>query len=105
MRFIKRLSDNSPSALSAAVASLAALGAVALSALAPLAAFAQAQTEPTRAPEANLPFLFAVYIITWAAFFAYIFYVSRRQREMQSEIEALKRALEDREPNGGDAAA
>ena len=48
-------------------------------------------------PEANLPFLFAVYIITWAAFFAYVFYVSRRQREMQSEIEALKRALDERD--------
>ena len=48
-------------------------------------------------PEANLPFLFAVYMITWGAFFAYIFYVSRRQREMQGEIEALKRALDQRE--------
>ena len=48
-------------------------------------------------PEANLPFLFAVFIITWAAFFAYVFYVSRRQREMQNEIEALKRALDERD--------
>ena len=48
-------------------------------------------------PEANLPFLFAVYIITWAAFFAYVFYVSRRQRELQNEIRDLKRALEERD--------
>ena len=48
-------------------------------------------------PEANLPFLFAVYIITWAAFFAYVFYISRRRREMQNEIEALKRAVEERD--------
>ena len=48
-------------------------------------------------PEANLPFLFAVYIITWGAFFAFVFYMSRRQREMQGEIEALKRALDLRE--------
>ena len=54
---------------------------------------AQAQASD---PEANLPYLFAVYIITWAAFFAYVFYVSRRQREMQAEIDALKRALEDK---------
>ncbi len=47
--------------------------------------------------EANLPYLFAVYIITWAAFFAYVFYLSRRQRDMRSEIEALKRALAQRE--------
>ncbi len=50
----------------------------------------------SRPPEANLPFLFAVFIVTWAAFFVYVFYVSRRQREMQGEIEALKRALEER---------
>ncbi len=48
-------------------------------------------------PEANLPFLFAVFIITWAAFFVYVFYMSRRQREMQREIDALKRALRERE--------
>ena len=50
-----------------------------------------------RDPEANLPFLFAVFIITWAAFFVYVFYMSRRQREMQNEIDALKRALQERE--------
>ena len=44
--------------------------------------------------EAELPWLFAVYAITWAAFFAYVFIMSRRQREMQREIDALKRALE-----------
>ena len=103
MSFIKRLSDGSRSAV---IASLAALGAVAFAALAPMVAFAQqAQPESSRSPEANLPFLFAVYIITWAAFFAYAFYVSRRQREMRREIEALKRALEDREANGEDADA
>lgn len=48
-------------------------------------------------PEANLPFLFAVFMITWGAFFVYVFYMSRRQREMQDEIEALKRALAQRE--------
>ena len=48
-------------------------------------------------PEANLPFLFAVFIVTWGAFFAYVFYLSLRQRDMRSEIEALKRALAQRE--------
>ncbi len=48
-------------------------------------------------PDSNLEFLFAVYIITWAAFFGYIFYLSRRQREMRREIDALTRALDDRE--------
>ena len=44
--------------------------------------------------ESELPWLFAVYAITWAAFFAYVFIMSRRQREMQREIDALKRALQ-----------
>ena len=44
--------------------------------------------------EAELPWLFAVYAITWAAFFAYVFVMSRRQREMQREIDALRRALQ-----------
>ena len=100
MSFIKWLPDSRLSR-SALAAALLALGAAALAALAPVAAFAQAPAEASRAPEANLPFLFAVYIITWAAFFGYAFYVSRRQREMRGEIEALKRALQDREPNGG----
>ena len=47
--------------------------------------------------EAELPWLFAVYAITWAAFFGYVFVMSRRQREMQAEIAALKRALAERE--------
>ena len=77
---------------------LAVVGAVLLSTL-PVATVVSAAS-PSQArsePEANLPFLFAVFIITWAAFFAYVFYVSRRQREMQSEIEALKQALDERD--------
>ena len=45
--------------------------------------------------ESELPWLFAVFAITWAAFFAYVFVMSRRQREMQREIDHLKRSLED----------
>lgn len=55
---------------------------------------AQAQVSE---PDSNLEFLFAVFIITWAAFFGYIFYMSRRQREMRKEIDALRRAMVDRE--------
>ena len=47
--------------------------------------------------DGNLPFLFAVYTVTWAAFFAYAFYMSRRQRELRREMEELKRALEEKE--------
>ena len=59
-----------------------------------------APQEEEKEPEANLPFLFAVFIITWAAFFAYLFFTARRQREMQREIEALKAVLAEREANG-----
>jgi CcmD family protein len=48
-------------------------------------------------PEANLPFLFAVYFITWAGFFGYVFYMSRRQREMRRDIDALKQAVREKE--------
>ena len=47
--------------------------------------------------ESELPWLFAVFAITWAAFFAYVFVMSRRQQEMQREIEALTKALAERE--------
>lgn len=50
-----------------------------------------------RRGESELPWLFAVYAITWAAFFGYVFVMSRRQREMQREIDALNRALQAKE--------
>ena len=48
-------------------------------------------------PESNLPFLFALYTITWLAFFAYAFYMTRRQSELNHEIQELRRMLEQRE--------
>lgn len=50
--------------------------------------------------ESPLPFLFGVYTITWAAFFAYAFYVNRRQRDLRREIEELRKALEERQTDG-----
>ena len=47
--------------------------------------------------ESELPWLFAVYIITWGAFFGYAFMMSRRQREMRREIDLLRRVLAERE--------
>ena len=60
-------------------------------------ASAQEQEDADSDPEANLPFLFAVYIITWAGFFAYAFVMSRRQKEMRRELDALKAAVAERE--------
>lgn len=48
-------------------------------------------------PSENLPYLFAVYAVTWAVFFVYVFFVSRRQREMDKEIQELRQALEGHE--------
>lgn len=61
------------------------------------AASADSAAQQQARGEAELPWLFAVYIITWAAFFGYVFVMSRRQREMRAEIEALKRALAERD--------
>ena len=43
-----------------------------------------------------MPWLFAVYIVTWAACFGYAFVLSRRQREMRSEVDALLQVLSER---------
>ena len=52
-------------------------------------------------PESNLPFLFAIYTVTWLAFFAYAFYMTRRQNELNREIQELRRMLEQREQRDG----
>ena len=45
----------------------------------------------------NLSFLFVAFLVTWAAFFGYVFFVNRRQRELQREIEELRRSMEDQQ--------
>ena len=47
-------------------------------------------------PDANLPFLFAVFIITWGLFFAYVIYMTLKQRRMQAEIDALSAAMQEK---------
>ena len=58
---------------------------------------AQATNAESRDPEANLPYLFAVYAITWAIFFAYLYYLSQRQRNLRREVEELRQVLAERE--------
>lgn len=48
-------------------------------------------------PSENLPYLYAVYAVTWVAFFIYVFFVSKRQAEMEREIRELRNAIEQRE--------
>ena len=47
-------------------------------------------------PSSNLRFLFGVYTVTWLAFFAYAFYMTRRQQELRREVRDLRRAFEER---------
>ncbi len=49
-----------------------------------------AQQEGPTDPEANLPYLFAVFLVTWGAFFGYLIYIARRQKDMRREIDALR---------------
>ena len=72
--------------------------ALALIAVLALPGLALASTHAQEIPgESNLGFLMAGLIIIWAGFFAYVFYMARRQKEMGREIEALRRALAERE--------
>ncbi|MDP6056741.1 MAG: CcmD family protein [Dehalococcoidia bacterium] len=43
--------------------------------------------------ETNLGYLFAVFAITWALFFAYVLYMGRKQRVLQHEIAKLKSSI------------
>ena len=48
-------------------------------------------------PSANLPYLFAAFVVTWAVFFGYVFFVNRRQQELRNEIGRLRRLLEEQD--------
>ena len=43
--------------------------------------------------ETNLAYIFAVFAITWIIFFAYIFYMDRKQKVLQYEITRIKASL------------
>ncbi len=51
-------------------------------------------------PSDNLPYLFTAYAITWVVFFVYAFFLSRHQRELEREIQELRRAMAAREDEG-----
>ena len=44
-------------------------------------------------PEANLKYLFAVFFLVWASFFGYIFFLSRRLKEMKNEVDILRKKI------------
>ena len=45
----------------------------------------------------DLVYLFAAYAVFWALTFVFVFNIARRQKDLQREIESLKRALETRQ--------
>ena len=44
-------------------------------------------------PSSNLPYLFAAFAVSWVVLFGYLFYVNRRQHEMNKEITRLQNVL------------
>jgi len=44
-------------------------------------------------PESKLPFLFAAYFVTWLVFFAYAYFISRKQSELNRRIKNLEKIL------------
>ena len=46
-------------------------------------------------------FVFAAYAIVWIAFFAYVYYMARRQSDIRSQIDALRESTGEREDNEG----
>ncbi len=53
------------------------------------------QTEVTD-PESKLPFLFAAYFVTWLVFFAYAYFISRKQSELSRKIKNLEKILSEK---------
>lgn len=52
-------------------------------------------------PAHNIPYLFAAFAITWAVFFLYVFFTSRRQDELEQDMESLREEMQRRD--SGDA--
>mgnify|MGYP001205736179 CR=1 FL=1 len=73
------------------------LSSAAIPALAQQDISTQSNNEESSDAEANLPYLFAVYAITWVIFFTYLYYLSQRQRNLRREVEELRQILVERE--------
>ena len=50
----------------------------------------QQQVDEMNRDSSELPWLFAVFFVTWAVFFTYVFIMSQRQKQLRREISALK---------------
>jgi CcmD family protein len=54
----------------------------------------------TQLPPENLPFLFAALAVSWAGFFVYAFWISRRQQDLRREIDEIRQTLDDGKDGG-----
>ena len=63
----------------------------------PAAVQAAAAAQENTNENTTLGYLFAIYMITWAGFFAYVFVMTRRQKSMENEVAALRLLLNDQE--------
>lgn len=48
-------------------------------------------------PESNLDYLFAVFFLTWLAFFGYLFFLSRRLKAIKKEVFLLKEFIKNKD--------
>jgi CcmD family protein len=48
-------------------------------------------------PPANLPYLYAALAVSWAVFFVYAFWISRRQQDLKREIGELQEMVKPRD--------
>jgi CcmD family protein len=46
------------------------------------------------------PYLFAAFSVVWAIFVIYVWVLSRRQAQLQKELEDLRRRLREEPPSG-----
>ena len=74
----------------------AAASALLLAAALPLTALAAVGSQGVPG-ESNLGFLLAGTALAWAGFFAYAFYVGRKNSELRRDIEELRRTLAERD--------
>jgi CcmD family protein len=68
-----------------------ALIAVLITALVAIAATPAAPVAQEAAGDSNLGYLLAAFLAVWAGLFAYAFYMGRRGRELEREVEELRR--------------
>ena len=46
----------------------------------------------------NLGYLFAAFTIIWMLIFGYLFFLHRKQRNLQREVKLLKQSIDKHEP-------